>query len=102
MKNNLLSIKVNSLNPDSNNIINIALVKKKELTNIKRGENSGLQQINHNIVFDFKSISDLNNDNNVQTFNFKNKWNLDDFMIIAFIQNKKTGNITAAIQSEIN
>ena len=102
MKNSSLSIKVNSLNPDSNNIINIALVKKKELTNIKRGENSGLQQINHNIVFDLKSISDLNNDNKVQTFYFNNNWNLSDFMFVAFIQNKKTGSISAAIQSEIN
>ena len=100
--NNLLSLKVNSLNPDNNNIINIALVKKKEFTNIKRGENSGLQQINHNIVFDFKSISEFNNDSKVQTFYFNNNWNSADFVIVAFIQNKKTGSITDAIQSDIN
>lgn len=83
-------------------IVNIALVKKKEFTNIKRGENSGLKQISYNIVFDFKSLTNYSKSDNKVSFKFNFDWLPADFMVVAYIQNIKTGTINAISKSEID
>lgn len=83
------------------NTVNFALVKKKEFTSIIRGENEGLKQTSYNIVFDFKSNSLLSKSTNTSSFQFNSNWKSTDFMLVAFIQNTKTGEIIAVAKSEI-
>ncbi|RUT69486.1 DUF1223 domain-containing protein [Flavobacterium cupreum] len=113
-KKNQITIKNATVSKDQLNIeysitelstqtnINIALVKKKEITNIKRGENSGLTQTNYNIVYDFKSNTPKSQFKNSASFHFKSGWLADDFMVIVYLQNKNTGEITGAAKTEIN
>ncbi|MEO8236420.1 MAG: DUF1223 domain-containing protein [Flavobacterium sp.] len=83
-------------------IVNLALVKKKEFTSIKRGENSGLKQISYNIVYDFKTEINYSESNNKIFFKFNPEWLPTDFMIVAYIQNTKNGIIKASSKSQIN
>lgn len=100
--NDQLAIQFSALDNDKNSKVNLALVKKSEFTKIKRGENSGLEQTSYNIVYDFKSVA-LNNSNQIETkFNFQKDWKPADFMVVAYIQNKTNGVISAATKSEIN
>lgn len=85
-----------------NTVINFALVKKKELTIIKRGENSGLKQTNYNIVYDFNSIPNTPKLCNKTSFKFKSEWLPSDFMIVAYLQNIQSGQIIAGTKSTIN
>jgi hypothetical protein len=82
-------------------IVNVALVKKKEFTAIKRGENSGLKQTSYNIVFDFTSVYVIKKDGNTFEFEFQKDWIPSDFKIIAYIQSSKDGIISSATQKEI-
>ena len=82
--------------------LNLALVKKKEFTKIKRGENNGLEQTSYNIVYDFKSSELTNSKANQTSFNFQSDWKPSDFMVVAYIQNKNNGTISTATKSEIN
>lgn len=95
-----VEFELNSYMP--NTIVNVALVKKKEFTNIKRGENSGLQQTNYNIVYDFNSIPNTPKLSNKTSFKFKSDWITSDFLIVAYLQNIKTGQIISGTKSIIN
>ena len=87
---------------EDNQVINFALVKKKEVTNIKRGENSGLTQTNYNIVYDFKTVQLDIKGKNKQVFDFKNEWLTSDFIVVAYIQNTKNREVQSAVSHEIN
>jgi hypothetical protein len=99
--NNLLNIEYYA-DTNPNTVVNLALVKKKEFTSIKRGENNGLKQTNYNIVYDFKSVTNATKSNFKTNFQFKPDWLATDFMVVAYIQNTKTGNIIAVTKNEIN
>lgn len=99
---NQLIVKYSATDFSANKIVNLALVKKKEFTSIKRGENSGLKQISYNIVYDFKSKSLTNSTENQTVFDFKSDWKASDFMIVAYLQNNNYGKIIAASKKEIN
>lgn len=86
----------------SGNIVNVALVKKKEYTSIKRGENKGLNQTNYNIVYDFKSNAIQTKSNNKLSFKFNSDWQKDEFIAVAYVQNTKTGQILTATKALIN
>lgn len=99
------SLKANQLNvifdvdeSNQNTFCNLALVKKKESTRIKRGENRGLELTNYNIVYDFKTVSSASNK---ASFEFSEKWLPSDFFVVAYLQNSKTGKILIASKSEI-
>lgn len=85
----------------ANIITNFALVKKKEFTNIKRGENSGLKQKSYNLVFDFKAIKSNSNTVNKTSFEFDTNKIPSDFIIVAYLQNATTGAIIGVTKSEI-
>ncbi|MFY7666795.1 DUF1223 domain-containing protein [Flavobacterium sp.] len=85
----------------ANTVVNLAVVKKKSVTNIKRGENSGLQQTNFNIVFDFITVPNDVNAKREVTFNFNPQWSSTDFTVVAYLQKSDTGAILTASQSEI-
>lgn len=95
---NQITIEYDANSKLSNTVINLALVKKQELTSIKRGENNGLKLTNYNIVFDFKTLSSSTNTAN---FEFNEKWLPSDFFVALYLQNSKTGKILAATKSEI-
>lgn len=99
--NNLVNIEFDA-DTNPNTVVNLALVKKKEITSIKRGENNGLKQTNYNIVYDFKSINNATKSNFNTNFQFKSDWLATDFMVVAYIQNTKTGKVIAATKNEIN
>ena len=98
---NQLLVNWKTNNVEKNVTINIALVKKKELTQIKRGENSGLKQTSYNIVFDFKEQTLNENNKNQVSLDFKNTWEPDDFIVVAYLQKKHNGAIETACQTEI-
>lgn len=95
---NLLNVEYYLEKPSANSVVNIALVKKKELTTIKRGENSGLKLTNYNIVYDFKTVSSLSN---LCSLEFKEEWLPSDYFIVAYLQNSKTSEVITATKSEI-
>ena len=84
--------------PSTSAVVNIALVKKKELTSIKRGENSGLTLTNYNIVYDFKTVSSSSKSG---SFEFNEEWVPSDYFIVAYLQNNETGQVLTATKSEI-
>ena len=98
---NQLEIKFNASDNNKTSKVNLALVKKKEFTKIKRGENNGLEQTSYNIVYDFKSLPLVNNENKV-FFDFDKTWNSNDFMVVVYLQNGKTFEIVNAVSTEIN
>ncbi|SFI15265.1 DUF1223 domain-containing protein [Halpernia frigidisoli] len=92
-KNDKISVEYNleKINPDD--ILNFALVQNHAITQVKRGENSNRTLSHVDIVKEFTSVNpgktgkiDLNDDN----------LNQKDFHVVAFLQNKKTGKISAA------
>lgn len=95
----LVNWKTNSI--EKNVTVNIALVKKKEVTQIKRGENVGLQQTSYNIVFDFREKTLNANDNNAVAIDFNNSWKSEDFFVVAYLQKNHNGAIETACQTEI-
>ncbi len=94
-----VSFEVNKISPTE--VVNLALVKKKEVTSIKRGENSGLKQTSYNIVYDFLSLPITKKEGNVSVLNFDKNWLASDFKLVAYIQSAKNGIITGATQTEI-
>ncbi|MBG6109727.1 hypothetical protein H4V97_003079 [Flavobacterium sp. CG_23.5] len=99
---NKLVVKCSTTDLSANKTVNVALVKKKEFTSIKRGENTGLKQTSYNIVYDFKSKSLTNGTENQTIFDFKSDWKASDFMIVVYLQNNSNGKIIAASKKEIN
>lgn len=100
--NNKLNVNWNTDAKGKNQLINFALVKKKEFTQIKRGENLGLKQTSYNIVYDYKTLKVGVSNQNEISFNFKNDWNKEDFMVVGYIQNTSNGEIETASKAEIN
>jgi hypothetical protein len=84
------------------NFINLALVKKKEITHIKSGENGGINHTNYNIVVDFIRVQ-----TNVQKiknvlFPFNKKWNPSEYMVVAYLQNGTAGKILGGAKKELS
>ncbi|MEO8534778.1 MAG: DUF1223 domain-containing protein [Flavobacterium sp.] len=98
---NILNIEYETDAANANMITNLALVKKKEFTSIKEGENRGLKQNFYNIVFDFKTLKN-NANSNKASFQFNPNWISTDFIVVAYLQNFNTGAVTGAAKSEIN
>ena len=100
--NNKLNVNWKTDAKAKNQVINFALVKKKEFTQIKRGENLGLKQTSYNIVYDYKTLKVGVSNQNEISLNFKNEWNKEDFIVVAYIQNTSNCEIETARQAEIN
>lgn len=99
---NQIAVKVNLSKLDAASKVNFALVKKKEFTKIKRGENNGLEQTSYNIVYDFKSVSISKSTDLLATFTFQSNWKTTDFILVAYVQNITTGVISTATKTNIN
>ena len=77
-------------------VLNIALVEKKTTTNIKAGENSGVQLTNYNVVRNFKTISQLKNGDNNSDIDIPPGIDVNNISVVLFLQNKDNGISSAA------
>lgn len=84
-------------NRDSN--VNIALVHKKVVTAVKRGENSGRQLTNYNIVTEFLSQPLKAKE---AVLPFTTALNPSEYAVVVYVQEKENGKILGAVQQEIN
>jgi len=99
--NNEVKINYSIDNLKLSNFVNIALVKKKETTSIKRGENSGLTQTNYNIVTDF-IVKDSKKSNTEVKFTFNDSYKPEDYFIVIYSQKEIGGEITGFSKAEID
>lgn len=91
----LLNIGYKVDNTNKNNSLLIALVQKEASTYVKRGENSGRQLHHVQIVKEFTTLS-LDKTEGIITMSKPESFNKNNWELIAFIQNKSTGKISAA------
>lgn len=99
LSENQLYITYAVTNANLNSEINFALVHKKVITAVKRGENSGKQLTNYNIVTEF--IHQPVKTSEV-TIPFNEKLQPSEYAIVAYVQEKENGKILGAVQHEIN
>jgi hypothetical protein len=98
---NRIKINVSITNTKSANFLNIALIKKKEVTVIKNGENSGLKLANYNIVFDFVSLP-VNEVKVKDVFiAFNKSYSPEDYFVAAYLQNNTSGKIHSATKQDL-
>jgi hypothetical protein len=79
-----------------NSILNIALIQKKALTEIKAGENGGVTLTNYNVVRNFKTISQVNKGDNTSAINIPADTDQKDMSVVLFLQEKGSNKISAA------
>jgi hypothetical protein len=85
----------------ADNELNLALVQKQASDFVQRGENRGKKLNHYFIVRDFLSHPDQHGAHSFY-LTLPPGMNSADFMVVAFIQNKKTGHIIAASRSSIS
>ncbi len=73
----------------------MALVKKKVITNIKRGENSGLKHTNYNVVVGFSTMA-VTDQKMTTTIPFDSTKNASEYFVVVYIQEKDLGKILDA------
>ena len=78
----------------------LLLVQKIATNKIKRGENEGKTLHHINIVREFSVLSASSNEE-IKTFSIPTGLKKEDVFVAAFIQNKKTGRITAIQSSPV-
>ncbi len=78
-----------------NSLLQIVLVQKKIVTQIKAGENKGVTLTNHNIVRSFETV-ECRNDGEGK-INLPDKFSASDYAVVLFLQRKKDHLVTAAI-----
>jgi hypothetical protein len=100
-KNDVLEVRCLLPNNIRNDYLCVALVQKTAKTNINRGENEGLKLYNHNIVIDFKTIAIAEDLSKEVLLHFNKNWNREDYLLVAFIQQKENGTISHATKKEI-
>jgi hypothetical protein len=99
---NQIKVIFNSPTIKKNLVLNLALAKKKTITTIKRGENKGVELNNYNVVLSLNTF-EINNKNTLEsTLKFKKEWNSSDYILVAYVQNNKTGIILSAQKNDLN
>jgi hypothetical protein len=98
INNQQLSVKYNYATLQANENIVLELVLKNATTNVKRGENSGAALSHINIVQD---IIQRNESNGVVTFNVPPNFVKENYIVVAFIQNNKSFEISSAKKTAI-
>lgn len=99
---NQIKVEFDSDSLQKNLVLNLVIAKKKTTTIIKRGENKGLELNNNNVVLSLNSFK-INSQNTLEcTLKFKKEWNSEDYILVAYVQNSKTGVILSAQKNELN
>ncbi len=76
--------------------LNIALIQKEGVTEVKRGENGGRKLYHINIVRDFKSVAVTRDGKGTVRLTIPEGLSKDNCAVIAYLQQKNNGSITAA------
>lgn len=84
----------------SSNLVNFALIELQGQSDVKRGENAGKRLIHINIVRDFRSINNPNEEGNI-SLSVPGSFSEKDFNVIAYTQDKNDWHITGVTQTEI-
>jgi hypothetical protein len=79
-----------------NSILNIAVIQKKAVTEIKAGENGGVTLSNYNVVRNFKNISQVNTGNNICAIGVPADTDQKNMSVVIFLQENGTNKISAA------
>ncbi len=93
VNNKQLKVKYNYALLQKNENVMLELVLKNATTQVKRGENSGATLSHINIV---QEIIEKMESNGTATFNLPANFVKEDYMVVAFIQNKETFEISNA------
>jgi hypothetical protein len=80
-------------------VLNIALVEKKTITDIKGGENGGVVLTNYNVVRNFKTINKVENGSNASAIDIPSSSDLKNMSVVLYLQQKKSNKILAADQA---
>ncbi|MEY8761803.1 DUF1223 domain-containing protein [Chryseobacterium tongliaoense] len=97
-------LKVNYKVSDTNvqNKLLITLVEKKSSTQVAKGENEGRHLIHWQIVHKQNQISLKNGSEGTNGFPLPENFNANDWEVIGFLQNTKTGEITGSAKALFN
>lgn len=98
-ENNKASLSFNAEGTTSNCKLNIALVEKNTTTKINAGENGGATLIDNNVVRNFTTIGNINEGENTVAIDIPNSLNLNNAIVVIYLQQKDTGKIVAAAQA---
>jgi hypothetical protein len=93
VRNNQLPVTYNYEGIQKNEVVVIELVLKNATTNVKRGENGGATLMHINIVQDMVEKSTANA---TVTLNLPADFVKENYMVVAFVQNNKSFEITIA------
>lgn len=99
MENNKIIVMTSLKGLLKNSSLNIALVQNKITTNIKAGENEGLQITNYNVVRRFKTINSPAAEKVTTIIDAFEGFNNKESSIIAFLQDVETNKIYTAVKS---
>jgi hypothetical protein len=84
----------------NNTFINAALVQRSVETNIRAGENRGVNLKNYNVVRDFKTMKALQSEGTMDLV-LPAGAKATDYSIVAFLQQADQGKITAVVKKEM-
>lgn len=93
------TIKYNAMGYTDNTTLQLALVQKNAVTNVKSGENGGHTLSHIQIVNNFKSIPLGKNKEGESGIALPGTFSAPGYELIAFIQNNATGEITGATRA---
>jgi hypothetical protein len=96
---NKLEVEYNITGADQNGVLNIALVQQKAQTNIKAGENRGLNITNYNVVRSF-AVTKISAGGKV-ILNIPEDMKMQNFSAVLYTQENASGKITGGIQKLI-
>jgi hypothetical protein len=95
-ENGLANINFVASGNTGNSVLNIAIVQKKTITEIKAGENRGVTLTNYNVVRNFKTISQVNKGENTSAIDIPADTDQKNMIVVLFLQEKGTNKISAA------
>jgi hypothetical protein len=81
-------------------LLQLALVQKKAITSVKRGENSGKTLAHVNVVQQLETIDSMNGTGTIE-LKLPPGLKETDYLLFAFTQNKKNLHITGAVQMAV-
>lgn len=79
-------------------VLHVALLQKNAVTNVRRGENNGRKLMHTNVVRAFNTL-DLNSPTGETQFTLPGDVLRSQCLIVAFVQDRKTGSISGATKA---
>ncbi|WP_336963092.1 DUF1223 domain-containing protein [Chryseobacterium contaminans] len=99
---NEIQVQYETYAPDSKNNLLISLLEKQSSTQVGKGENEGRHLQHWQIVHKQNVISLNKNQKGITAFQFPKQFSADNWEVIAFIQNPKTGKISGTAKVNFN